>query len=640
MMQLKLRVRSSASLSCRGLGATLFVFLIAFAGLARESRAQGPWEAIDIGTMFEGWDTVANAVNNRGQVVGLAQAPLSDGTLHRRAFIWTPATGFVDLGHLGREESTALGINNAGQVVGESRTQNYAYRAFLWSPATGMVDIDGTGSVSRARDINDAGVVTGSRQVSGSYRAFRWTTGGGMVDLRGPVSFGSAINDAGMIGGSGGPVNTGQPLPRHPFVWSSDGGLQNLPLLTPSLNAQVDVEGVSNAGQVVGYNAEDPLHPSAFSWTAASGMLGIATWPSAVNDKGLIVGGGGATRVGGPLLDLGNPAGLTDYTPRDVNGSGVVVGSAYFRNSNPDRYVQHAVVWRPRSDVAVNFGTGSGVWLLGKSGWSQVHGFGPESVTAADVDGNGLDDVVMDFGATYGVWLWLNHTTWMPLHGLSPTEVAVGDLDGNGQDELVLNFPGHGVWIWRNNSSWQFLHALNAQRLAVGNLDGVNGEDVIADFPGAGLWVFMNNGTWVPLHGQSAMRLVTGDLDGNGKDEVVIDLPVGGLWIYWNNATWQQLDQLHSAHIAIGDPKGAAKASLVIDFGSGSGIWQWHHPTGWTSLHRGASAGILLADRDANGKDEILINFGASGLWQYSDTGAWSLIHGARPAGMATGVLH
>jgi probable HAF family extracellular repeat protein len=144
MMQSKLLVGSSAWLSCRGLRASVFVFLVAFCGLARESRAQGPWEAIDIGTMFDGWDTVAHAVNDRGQVVGLAQAPLSDGTVHRRAFIWTPATGFVDLGHLGRDESMALGVNNASQVVGESRTQNYAYRAFLWSPATGMVDIDGT----------------------------------------------------------------------------------------------------------------------------------------------------------------------------------------------------------------------------------------------------------------------------------------------------------------------------------------------------------------------------------------------------------------------------------------------------------------------------------------------------------------
>ena len=108
MSQVKLRVVPSTGFSGRGLKASLFVFLVAFFGLARETRAQGPWEAIDIGTMFDGWDTIAHAVNDRGQVVGLAQAPLSDGTVHRRAFVWTPATGFVDLGHLGKDESMAL----------------------------------------------------------------------------------------------------------------------------------------------------------------------------------------------------------------------------------------------------------------------------------------------------------------------------------------------------------------------------------------------------------------------------------------------------------------------------------------------------------------------------------------------------
>ena len=319
-----------------------------------------------------------------------------------------------------------------------------------------------------------------------------------MVDVLGPVSFGGAINDAGMIAGSGGPINTGQPLPRHLFVWTPAGGVQPLGWLTASAQAQVDVEGMSNTGQVVGIQA-GPDAPFAFSWTAATGIVGINAFsPYGVNDKGLIVGGRGATRVGGPIVDLGNPQGLQDYLARDVNRSGVVVGSANFRNPNPDRYIQHAVVWRPRADVAVNFGAGTGTWLLGKTGWSLIHPLGPESVTAADVDGNGLDDVVVDFGAAYGVWLWLNHATWVPLHGSSPTDVAVGDLDWNGKDELVLNLPGYGLWIWRNHSSWQFLHGTNAQRLAVGNLDGVGGDDLIADFPGAGLWAFMNNSTWVP----------------------------------------------------------------------------------------------------------------------------------------------
>ncbi len=382
--------------------------------------------------------------------------------------------------------------------------------------------------------------------------------------------------------------------------------------MTAIPNAQVDVEGASNAGQVVGIQAASPF--SGFSWSALSGIVEFDDFfPYGVNDKGLMVGTA-AARVGGPPMDLGLLEGFTSYTALDVNRSGVVTGCAPLRKV--DRYELHAVVWRPRADVAVNFGAGVGVWRLGESDWSPIHGLSPESVTAADVDGNGLDDLVMDFGNAYGVWLWLNHATWMQLHGASPTDVAAGDLDWNGKDELVFNFPGQGVWIWRNHSAWQPLHGVNAQGLSVGNLDGVNGDDVIVDLQGMGVWVFMNNSAWTLLHGESPSRLLTGDLDGNGKDDVLIDFASLGLWIYWNNTTWEQLHTLHPVQMAIGDPIGAAKASLVLDFGSGAGIWQWRHQTGWAFLHGAASAGIVLADRDANGKDEILINFGAGGLWQ------------------------
>jgi len=622
----------------------VFVLLVALSAIAQETHAQGPWRMIDIPPMVEGWDVCPQAINDRGQVVGSTQTPLSEFPMRRRAFIWTPAGGMVDLGHLGLEQSIAWGINNAGQVVGETRTQNYDYRAFLWSPATGMVNIDTEqrGLVSTAWGINDAGVVTGSRYISGAYRAFRWTAAGGMVDLRGPVSFGAAINEAGMITGSGGPVATGQALPRHPFLWTPDRGLENLGWATAMANAQVDVEGISNAGQVVGVDpSEVPTTGSfiGFSWSALTGFVTFKDFfPYGVNDKGLMVGTG-ARRVGGPLMDLGALAGYEGYLARDVNRSGVATGCTQVRHANPDRYVTHGVVWRPRADVAVNFGPGVGVWRLGESSWSPIHGVSPESVTAADVDGNGLDDLVMDYG-TAGVWLWLNHATWMQLHGASPTEVAVGDLDWNGKDEVMLNFPGQGVWIWRNHSAWQPLTGVNAQRLSVGNLDGVNGDDVIVDLQGMGVWVFMNNSAWVPLHGESPLRLLTGDLDGNGKDEVVIDFPSLGLWIWWNNKTWERLHTLHPLQMAAGDPIGAARSSLVLDFGGSTGIWQWRHQTGWSFLHAAASSGIVLADRDANGKDEILVNFGAAGLWQYGDTGAWTLIHAIRPVGMVSGMLH
>src|SRR2546422_786419 len=75
--------------------------------------------------------SLAHGINDAGQVVG------QSGWLH--AFLWDNGT-MTNLGNLGGPLSAATGINNAGQVVGTSETPSGWSHAFLWQNGT-MIDL-------------------------------------------------------------------------------------------------------------------------------------------------------------------------------------------------------------------------------------------------------------------------------------------------------------------------------------------------------------------------------------------------------------------------------------------------------------------------------------------------------------------
>src|SRR5256885_15019294 len=88
----------------------------------------------------------------------------------------------TDLGTLGGSSSSGYGINDAGQVTGESLTASGERHAFLWDKGT-MTDLgypDGWGRTSCGRRINDAregaGIFT---RCDGKRQGARWANGVG-----------------------------------------------------------------------------------------------------------------------------------------------------------------------------------------------------------------------------------------------------------------------------------------------------------------------------------------------------------------------------------------------------------------------------------------------------------------------------
>ena len=173
------------------------------------------WErgkVTDLGSLGGGF-TFAEALNDRGQVVGLS----TTRTGQKHAFLWEKGR-MIDLNPLGQLGSEAVALNERGQVVGNTHTSDGygdAPRAFLWEKGR-MRDL----GVLPGRDwswavaINERGQVvglSGSQEMS-SWAVFLWA-GGTLTALRGgqPAWGGTSpdsvdINEAGQIVGT---VNTG-----------------------------------------------------------------------------------------------------------------------------------------------------------------------------------------------------------------------------------------------------------------------------------------------------------------------------------------------------------------------------------------------------------------------------------------------
>jgi probable HAF family extracellular repeat protein len=295
-------------------------------------------QIIDLGTLEGGYESAAQGVNDRGQVVGVSANLVPDpfgplGT-QNRIFLWQSGT-MQDLGTLGGPDAGFLGllgvtvINDRGQVASCSYTNSTANPVtetptldpFLWEEGV-MRDLGSLGGTSGcAISINNRGQVVGYSNLAGdlTFHPFLWDRAilTDLGTLGGANGLSYQINDRGSVVGRAdvteictacAPGN--QKQLHHPFLWKNgvmfDLGLVNGDTAGTaySVNSKDQVVGRTVQCAVIGPDdgCDGPVN-HAFLWDAGS-IFDLQALV-APNESGIVVNDARNINERGEIVGLG-----------------------------------------------------------------------------------------------------------------------------------------------------------------------------------------------------------------------------------------------------------------------------------------------------------------------------------------------
>ncbi len=179
------------------------------------------------------------------------------------------------------------------------------------------------------------------------------------------------------------------------------------------------------------------------------------------------------------------------------------------------------------------------------SNWSRIAGLAP-----ADVDGDGVDELLLATAATYDP----RFSAWDPATGAvfwtssamsssfssTTTGLAAADMDLDGFPDLVAIGTDGALWIHDVHGQtllWKSVSLGSGGALAIADLDGDGRPEVVAAAGGRVVaygWVaaadqFVEVASYSPATSGAVLDVVAGDCDGDGVPEVYV-LGTSGTW--------------------------------------------------------------------------------------------------------------